>query len=60
MLLLLSGSDLQNCIVVSKTYRNVKLSPFRLVWDHCSSCGQVRVCVCMMENHHPGDHGESE
>jgi len=41
MLLLLSGRDLQKCVVVCKTYGNVKLSLFRLAWDLSSLCGQV-------------------
>lgn len=52
MLLLLSGRDLRKCVVVIKTYGYVKLSPFRLVWDLCSLCGQVKG-VCVTESHHP-------
>lgn len=31
---------------LSKTYGNVKLNPYRLAWDLCSLCCQVRGCVC--------------
>lgn len=46
MLPLLSGRDLQKRVAVSKTYGNLKLSPYRLVWDLCILCCQVRGCVC--------------